>query len=78
MLAGVVPRGQVQENLFHPSHEGPRQLALMEVVDRINDRWGRGAINFAATGFKRPWWMRQARKSPLFTTSWADLPRVRV
>jgi DNA polymerase V len=78
MLAGIVPRGQVQENLFHPSHEGPKQLALMEVVDRINDRWGRGAINFAATGFKRPWWMRQASKSPLFTTSWADLPRVRV
>lgn len=77
MLAGIVPRGQIQQNLFYPSHEGPKQLALMEAVDKTNNRWGRGAINFAATGFERPWWMRQASKSPLFTTSWTDLPRVK-
>ncbi|MGI6388200.1 MAG: DUF4113 domain-containing protein [Desulfomonilia bacterium] len=27
--------------------------------------------------FERPWRMRQAEKSPRFTTSWADLPRVK-
>ena len=77
MLAGIVPRGRVQMNLFHPSREGPKQLALMEAVDGINARCGRGTVGFAASGFERPWWMRQAKKSPRFTTSWADLPRVR-
>jgi DNA polymerase V len=77
MLAGIVPRGRIQTNLFHPSREGPKQLALMEAMDGINARWGRGTVGFAASGFERPWWMRQARKSPRFTTSWADLPRVR-
>lgn len=77
LLADIVPRGCVQTNLFHPCSEGPRQLALMEAVDGINARWGRGTIEFAATGFERPWWMRQANRSPCFTTSWADLPLAR-
>jgi DNA polymerase V len=77
MLAGITPRGQIQSNLFHESRDGPKQLGLMEALDKINTRWGRGTVGFAAAGFERPWWMRQARKSPLFTTSWSDLPRVR-
>jgi len=77
MLAGIVPRGRIQSNLFHESREGPKELGLMEALDRINARFGRGTLRFAAAGFERPWWVRQARKSPLFTTSWSDLPRVR-
>jgi DNA polymerase V len=77
LLAGIVPRGQVQANLFHTSPEGPRQMALMETLDKINARYGRGTLQFASSGFDRPWWMRQAKKSKLFTTSWADLPVVK-
>jgi DNA polymerase V len=72
-----VPRGQVQLNLFHVSREGKKELALMEAVDDINRCWGRGTLAFAASGFSRPWWMRQTRKSGRFTTSWADLPMVK-
>jgi DNA polymerase V len=77
MLSGIVPRGQVQLNLFHVSREGKKELALMEAVDDINRCWGRGTLAFAASGFSRPWWMRQTRKSARFTTSWADLPMVK-
>jgi DNA polymerase V len=49
----------------------------MATVDTLNRRWGKGTLAFAASGFTRPWWMRQAKKSPLFTTSWADLPAVK-
>lgn len=74
MLAGIVPRGRIQTNLFHTGPEGPKELALMQAVDAINARFARGTVSWAAEGFERPWWMRQARKSPLFTTSWSDLP----
>ena len=77
MLSGIVQRGQVQLNLFHPCREGPKELGLMETVDAVNRRWGHGSLVFAASGFSRPWWMRQTRKSPPFTTSWADLPLVK-
>jgi DNA polymerase V len=73
VLSGIVPRGRVQMNLFYPSREGGKELSLMKTVDTVNRRWGRGTLTFAASGFSRPWWMRQTRKSRLFTTSWADL-----
>jgi len=77
MLAGIVPRGQVQSNLFYPCREGMNGHVLMQTVDAINARWGSGAIACAASGFERPWWMQQAKRSPGFTTSWKDLPLVK-
>ncbi|MCD6280963.1 MAG: DUF4113 domain-containing protein, partial [Deltaproteobacteria bacterium] len=43
----------------------------------LNARWGRGTIAFAAGGIERPWKMRQAMRSPRFTTSWDDIPVAR-
>lgn len=77
MLSGIVQRGQVQMNLFHTSREGEKEIKLMQTVDGINRRWGRGTFIHASSGFSRPWWMRQSRKSPQFTTSWAELPLVK-
>ena len=49
---------------------------LMRVVDRINERYGRGAAGFGATGWseKPVWGMRQQTLSPCYTTRFADLP----
>lgn len=77
MLAGIVPRGQVQMNLFHPSQEGPKELDVMRTMDAINRRWGNGTLVYAATGFSRPWWMKQTRRSARFTTAWSELPIAR-
>ena len=77
MLSGIVSRGQVQMNLFHPYHEGPKELAIMKTMDGINEKWGRGTLAYAATGFERPWWMKQTRRSAHYTTSWTDLPIIK-
>ncbi len=77
MLSGIVQRGQVQLNLFHESREGEKEIHLMKTADTVNRRWGRGTISFAASGFARPWWMRQSRRSAQFTTSWTDIPIVK-
>ena len=77
MLADIVPRGQVQMNLFHQAPEGPREVSLMQTIDRINACFGSGTISCASAGFDRPWWMRQTKKSPRFTTCWEELPLVK-
>jgi len=77
MLSGIVQRGQVQLNLFHEGREGEREIRLMGTVDKMNQRWGRGTVTFAASGFERPWWMRQTHRSAQFTTSWAEIPVVK-
>ncbi len=76
MLTGIQPATGVQRNLFEAAdHAG--QAALMEAVDAINGRYGRGAVFFAAMGGAgRPWSMRQVRRSPCYTTRWEEVPRV--
>ncbi|RYY94189.1 MAG: Y-family DNA polymerase [Comamonadaceae bacterium] len=59
--------------------EGPDRRALMATLDRLNDRYGRGAVTLASTGQSdgpRGWRMKQSRKTPEYTTRWADVPRV--
>jgi DNA polymerase V len=67
---------QLQPDLFSPIIIGDDKL--MQTLDAINRRYGRGTVGLGATGWReRPQWgMRQATLSPRFTTSLRDLPRV--
>lgn len=62
-----------QCELFAPP-ESTKNRELMGALDNINHRWGRDTLRYAATGLARPWWHRQAKKSPAYTTNWAELP----
>ena len=53
---------------------------LMPVLDALNQRYGRGSMLLASSGLagsQRVWSMRQQRKTPGYTTCWADLPVAR-
>ncbi len=48
----------------------------MAALDSINGKWGRGTLYLAsagAAGKLRSWEMKQERKTPQYTTDWADL-----
>ena len=53
---------------------------LMETMDAINHRCGRGSLQVASAGLagdKRIWSMKQSLKTPNYTTSWRELPMAR-
>lgn len=53
---------------------------LMQVLDGVNRRYGRGTVQLASAGLKgndRLWSMRQERMTPGYTTRWTDLALVR-
>jgi len=87
MLLDLSPEDVVQQELFPPAAArvaGPRRPApgagrqrLMDVLDRLNERMGRGTVQVAAEGEGRAWRMRQEHRSPGYTTRWADLPVAR-
>jgi DNA polymerase V len=77
MLMGIVPEGEIQLNFFNPHYPHERNARLMENIDRLNTRWGRNFVGFAATGVRRPWRMRRALLSPNFTTNWNEIPVVK-
>lgn len=53
---------------------------LMMTFDAVNRRFGRGSLLLAGAGApkdKKAWGMRQDRRTPGYTTSWADMPVAR-
>ena len=53
---------------------------LMSALDAIYKRYGRGTMKMASAGLdgdRRVWSMRQERRTPAYTTNWADIPIVR-
>ncbi|MEW7865193.1 Y-family DNA polymerase [Aeromonas diversa] len=76
ILTDLRPRDQCQGDLFSRPQD-PRRQALMQTMDKIRTQ-GLGQLHFAAQGLREPeWMMRQEHKSPNYTLSLADLPRVR-
>lgn len=64
-----------QGALFDPG-DGERSRRLMETLDAVNARLGRGTLRFGTEGFQQGWTMRQAHRSPAYTTRWEELPKV--
>jgi len=62
-----------QADFFHA--QSAKSVTTMAVVDRINERFGRGALRFGAQGAStvHRWRMRQTNKSPAYTTNWSDI-----
>ena len=68
-----------QGDLF--AQADPRSKSLMEVMDRANARFGRGALGLASSAWRprkgaleRPLWgMNQTALSGRYTTSWNEL-----
>jgi DNA polymerase V len=50
---------------------------LMTALDTINRRFGKGTMKMASAGLagdRRVWSMKQERRTPAYTTKWADIP----
>ena len=75
MLTDITSGDCQQGELFGPV-DAERQ-PLMDTLDKINRKWGRNTVQFAAAGVKKAWQMRQSFKSPAYTTSWGEIPVVR-
>lgn len=76
MLTGLEARDCRQGSLLAQAEADPRKTRLMGAVDAITRRMGRGVLRFAAEGLEKSWTMKQAARSPRFTTSWDELPVV--
>ena len=81
MLLDIQPasREQFELDLGEPVAERDRSR-LMRAMDSVNNRWGKGSIKLASGrigDMPRAWGMKQDRKTPGYTTEWADMPVVK-
>lgn len=72
ILSGLVPATAVQGNLFEPANLHNKQR-LMGIIDNINFSMRDDLIKYAASGTKRNWKMRAEKRSPRYSTRWAEM-----
>jgi DNA polymerase V len=80
MLMELQP-GSVQQGELDLEGDDARDRGkLMLALDGLNQRYGKGSVLMASAGLgagKRLWSMKQERRTPGYTTRWADVPVVR-
>jgi len=75
---GIGPSCSDSAHLHNPNEQTSPQL--MQTLDRINQRYGRGTLHLASAGTSdthRQWGMKQERKTSGYTTDWAGLALAR-
>ncbi|WP_352892876.1 DUF4113 domain-containing protein [Mesorhizobium sp. M0984] len=75
MLTELVPITMVQTSLL-ATIDLDQRARLMQTLDAVNARFGRNTLYPAINGTRRTWSTKFDRKSPSFTTQWAELPKV--
>jgi DNA polymerase V len=77
MLMDLSPAAYHRRDLFD-ARDQARQARLMRALDRLNADHGARTVHVGNLGGHRPVWaMRQAFRSPRYTTNWQELPVVR-
>jgi DNA polymerase V len=80
MLLELQPCTVLQAELDLKRDEAPDTSRLMATMDDLNQRYGCGTVQMASAGLagdRRAWTMKQERRTPGYTTCWADLPVAR-
>lgn len=77
MLGDFYSQGVAQLNLFDDNAPRQNSEKLMEVLDHLNAKNGRGALYFAGQGIQTAWQMKREMLSPRYTTRYSDLLKVR-
>lgn len=80
MLLDLQPGHVQQGELLLDDEVLPDQAQLMQTLDRLNIRFGKKTVVLGSSGLPtamRHWEMRQNRRTPCYTTRWADIPLVR-
>ncbi|EIY5055769.1 Y-family DNA polymerase [Klebsiella variicola] len=77
MLSDFYSQGVAQLNLFDDNAPRKNSGKLMEVLDHLNAKNGRGSLYFAGQGIQTTWQMKRDMLSPRYTTRFSDLLKVR-
>lgn len=77
MLGDFYSQGTAQLNLFDGNAPRKNSRELMDVLDSLNSRQGRGTLYFAGQGVCPQWQMKRQMLSPRYTTRYSDLLTVK-
>ncbi|MDR1742320.1 MAG: Y-family DNA polymerase [Dysgonamonadaceae bacterium] len=74
MAMEICAQKDVQQNLFD-TIDRSADKRLMQVLDDVNNKYGRNTLKFAVMGDGKAWKIRQEHLSPCYTTRMSDFPK---
>lgn len=77
MLGDFFSQGVAQLNLFDANAPRKDSEQLMNILDQLNAKGGKGTLYFAGQGIQQQWQMKREMLSPRYTTRLSDLLVVR-
>ncbi|HSH86903.1 MAG TPA: Y-family DNA polymerase [Methylophilus sp.] len=76
MLGEIVPAAGIQNDMFSNMEPDSKSDRLMQAMDAVNKKMGKGKLIVGSQGYGQPWAMKQERKSPSYTTNWDELLKI--
>jgi len=73
LLMALQPKATMQHDLFADADYQMKSDSLMQVMDAINHKMGKGSLSTGASGIRQRWSMRREKKSPDYTSDWNEL-----
>lgn len=61
---------------FFTEQNSLKNAALLDSMDKVNQKLGKGTVFLAAQGIERKWSMKSELCTPQYTTNWKELPRI--
>lgn len=79
VMEGLVSKKMFQKDLFGPDPKvSAKREEAMLLLDKVNKTLGQDALIFAAEGIEKKWKMKQALRTPRFTTRWDEILKIRI
>ena len=78
IVSKIIPKNQVQLNLFEDAKNTGKYQKISNVFDVINNNMGKDTIKIATQGFDSSWKMKQEQLSPSYTTRIEDILTVKI
>lgn len=72
MIAGIEDRSGCQADLFAPQPK-PEREKLMQTMDALNGKYGRGTVQLASVTINKDWRMSRQNLSPCYTMRLREL-----
>jgi DNA polymerase V len=77
-MTGFVPESGKQIYLLDDTAKRDRLTKVSRLADKLNDRFGKDTVRFAAMGYEQQWKMRQNFLSPRYTTRLGEVLKIGV
>lgn len=65
-----------RQGLLFEEHANPKRTQFVDAVEEVASRYGASGAFWGGQGIGKQWSMRREMRTPRYTTSWEDLPKV--